>query len=196
MAYIGARPDNVVSQNTYTEYNYTADSAQTVFTTDSDGKILAYSLGNIEAYLNGVRLEETDYTATTGNSFTLTAGATLGDELSLVAYRVFSSSDTVSASTGGTFSGGITGTTATFSGTITGGGYSGDGSGLSNLPGMFKGERGTVGTNAGDIFRVNEQTLNTNVTIGSTENASATGPLTVATGVTLTVDSGGSLAIV
>ena len=64
--------------------------------------------------------------------------------------------------------------------------------------GRYKGERGTLGpaAAAGDIFRVNEQTLNANVTIDATENASATGPLTVASGVTLTVTSGGNLSIV
>ena len=64
--------------------------------------------------------------------------------------------------------------------------------------GRYKGERGTVGpaAAAGDIFRVSEQTLNTNVTIDATENASATGPLAVASGVTLTVTSGGNLSIV
>ena len=64
--------------------------------------------------------------------------------------------------------------------------------------GRYKGERGTLGpaAAAGDIFRVNEQTLTTNVTIDATENASATGPLTVASGVTLTVTSGGNLSIV
>jgi len=61
--------------------------------------------------------------------------------------------------------------------------------------GLFKGENGEVGSSAGDIFRINEQTLNTNVTIDADENASATGPLTIASGVTLTVTSGGSLAI-
>jgi hypothetical protein len=62
--------------------------------------------------------------------------------------------------------------------------------------GYYKGERGTVGpaTGAGDIFRVNEQTLNTNVTIDADENASATGPLAIASGVTLTVS--GNLSIV
>jgi hypothetical protein len=64
--------------------------------------------------------------------------------------------------------------------------------------GFFKGENGEIGdpvTGPGDIFRINEQTLNTNVTIDADENASATGPLTIASGVTLTVTSGGSLAI-
>jgi hypothetical protein len=64
--------------------------------------------------------------------------------------------------------------------------------------GRYKGERGTLGpaAAAGDIFRVNEQTLNANVTIDADENASATGPLAVASGVTITVTSGGNLSIV
>ena len=64
--------------------------------------------------------------------------------------------------------------------------------------GLFKGENGAVGdalTGAGDIFRVNEQTLNTNTTIEANENASCTGPLAVANGVTVTVAAGGTLAI-
>ena len=62
--------------------------------------------------------------------------------------------------------------------------------------GMFKGDNGTVGSRAGDIFRVNEQTLNTSTTIDADENANATGPLAVASGVTLTVTTGGNLSIV
>ena len=45
-----------------------------------------------------------------------------------------------------------------------------------------------------DIFRVHEQELNTNVTIASTDNALAAGPLTVANNITLTVS--GNLTIV
>ena len=62
--------------------------------------------------------------------------------------------------------------------------------------GRFKGERGTVGAagNAGDIFRVHEQQLDTNTTIDSTENALCSGPLTIASGVTLTVS--GNLTVV
>jgi hypothetical protein len=47
-----------------------------------------------------------------------------------------------------------------------------------------------------DIFRVNQQTLSTSTTIAADENAVATGPLAVATGVTLTVAAGGNLSIV
>jgi hypothetical protein len=46
---------------------------------------------------------------------------------------------------------------------------------------------------AGGIFRTNAQSLTSDVTILATENANVTGPLTIATGVTLTVNSGGTL---
>ena len=79
---------------------------------------------------------------------------------------------------------------ATFNGTVTG---------IQSGAGYFQGENGNTGdtTNGlGDIFRSHENTLNTNVTIGATTNSLAAGPLTVASGVTLTVTSGGSLSIV
>jgi hypothetical protein len=44
-----------------------------------------------------------------------------------------------------------------------------------------------------DLFQVNEQTVSSDVTIAATENASITGPITVATGVTITVATGGTL---
>lgn len=62
--------------------------------------------------------------------------------------------------------------------------------------GKFKGDRGTFGSGGADIFRVHEQELNTDVTIDATENALASGPVTVASGVTLTVTTGGNLSIV
>lgn len=61
--------------------------------------------------------------------------------------------------------------------------------------GTFKGENGEVNIGGGDIFRVHQQQLDTNVTIDADENALAAGPLTVATGITLTVTSGGNLVI-
>lgn len=46
---------------------------------------------------------------------------------------------------------------------------------------------------AGGIFRTNAQSLTSDVTILATENANVTGPLTINTGVTLTVEAGGTL---
>ena len=45
----------------------------------------------------------------------------------------------------------------------------------------------------GGLFRTHAQSLTSNITILATENAQVTGPLTVASGVTLTVESGGRL---
>jgi len=70
--------------------------------------------------------------------------------------------------------------------------------GLNLGAGYFQGDNGATGdtTNGkGDIFRVHEQELNTDTTIAATDNALCAGPLTVATGVTLTVTTGGNLVI-
>lgn len=61
--------------------------------------------------------------------------------------------------------------------------------------GMFKGNLGTTGNRAGDILRINAKTLTEDVTIAADENASCAGPLTIDTGVTLTVETGGTLVI-
>ena len=60
--------------------------------------------------------------------------------------------------------------------------------GIGGGAGYFKGDNGTTGSSAGDIFRINELALDADVTITSTENASATGPLSVSSGITLTVE--------
>ena len=65
--------------------------------------------------------------------------------------------------------------------------------------GFFQGENGNRGDSSagkGDIFRVNEQTLNTSVTIASGDNASCAGPLTVSTSGTVNLTVNGNLTIV
>ena len=47
----------------------------------------------------------------------------------------------------------------------------------------------------GGMFRTNAQSMDSDVTIASTENANVTGPLTIASGSTLTIESGGNVAI-
>ena len=63
--------------------------------------------------------------------------------------------------------------------------------------GYFQGDNGVQGNSSNgkkDIFRVNENELNTDTTIAAADNASATGPLTIASSKTLTVS--GTLAII
>ena len=48
----------------------------------------------------------------------------------------------------------------------------------------------------GGLFRTNAQSLTADITILATENANVTGPFTVASGVTLTIESGGTLVTI
>ena len=77
--------------------------AITTTTTSLTG--LAYTPNLVHVFHNGIRLVDgTDYTATNGTTITLTNAAQNGDEVVVVSYATFQTSDTVSASAGGTFS--------------------------------------------------------------------------------------------
>ena len=66
---------------------------------------LSYTVNQVHVFHNGVRLVDgTDFTATNGNSITLTNAAQAGDEVVVISYAGYQVSDTVSASQGGTFS--------------------------------------------------------------------------------------------
>ena len=90
-------------------FKFVATASQTVFTgADNAGAILAFSGNDVDVYLNGVHLDSTDYTPTSGTTITLATAAALNDELVIRAYRAFSVTDTVSAASGGTFNGAVT----------------------------------------------------------------------------------------
>jgi len=73
----------VVSPN-IKNYEFTADSAQTLFTgSDTNGNTLSYVPGAIQVYLNGILLQNTDFTAINGSSITLTSPSILNDELAI-----------------------------------------------------------------------------------------------------------------
>ena len=69
---------------------------------------------------------------------------------------------------------------------------------FSSGSGFFQGENGSTAQSSkkGDIFRVNEATLNTSVTIASGDNASCAGPLTVSASGTVNLTVNGNLTIV
>jgi len=92
------------------EYEYTATSGQTTFTgADNNSATLSYSAGNIIVSLNGITLDNgSDYTSVSGTSIVLASGAAAGDHLAIVAFKSFNVADAVSATTGGTFGGGLT----------------------------------------------------------------------------------------
>ena len=71
-------------------------------------------------------------------------------------------------------------------------------SNFSSGSGYFQGENGntTLASKKGDIFRTNESTLNTSVTIASGDNSSCAGPLTVSTSGTVNLTVLGNLTII
>jgi hypothetical protein len=76
----------VVSPNVK-NYEFTADSAQTLFTgSDINGNTLSYVPDAVQVHLNGILLRNLDYTAINGSSILLAAGATATDEIVISAF--------------------------------------------------------------------------------------------------------------
>jgi hypothetical protein len=117
MAYIGSSPTKVVSRQSANIFTYTATANQTAFTgTDANGNTLACTPSDIMVHMNGLRLEESDFTATT-TTVTLGSGAAAGDEVTITAFVTFETADAYTKSTsdaryvnttGDTMSGGLT----------------------------------------------------------------------------------------
>ena len=113
--YIGRAPGD--SSVTIARQNYTPTGIQTDFTFNS-----GYTVGLIDAYLNGVKLiEGNDYTASDGSTVGLTTAAISLDTLELVAYKAFNlgfvNSSVADFNVGANLT--VAGN-ATFNGTVTG----------------------------------------------------------------------------
>ena len=68
-----------------------------------------------------------------------------------------------------------------------------------SLGGYFLEKDGTISGQTADkdkMFRVNANTTTGNITLAASDNASATGPITIGSGYTLTISSGARLAII
>ena len=117
MAYIGQEP----GQGQAERFTFTASGSETTVTADDDGRTIGYTAGQVSVYLNGVKLVVgTDCVATNGSTITGLAALAASDVVEVIALSAFSPSDTVSASTGGTFTGNvIMGANLTVSGTTT-----------------------------------------------------------------------------
>ena len=75
---------------TANRFEYTATAGQTTFSgADNNSAVLAYDSGFCDIYLNGVKLANADFTATSGNSVILASPAAVNDILMVVAYGTF-----------------------------------------------------------------------------------------------------------
>ena len=81
---------------TRVEFVYTATTQQTTFSgNDDNSNSLAYTAGQIDVFVNGVRQSAADYTATNGTSVVLGAGASAGDTVNINAFGTFSVADVI-----------------------------------------------------------------------------------------------------
>ena len=77
------------SSSAFTDFIYTATSGQTTFSgADDNGNTLAYTAANFDVFLNGVLLDDSDYTATNGTSVVLGSAAAASDILTGKAWSV------------------------------------------------------------------------------------------------------------
>ena len=107
MPYIGRSNDFGVRTRYY--YTQATSGATSISGLDDDGRNLKFTDGAyVDVYLNGVLLvADVDYNTSTANTISgLTALAT-SDVIEIVTYDVFNVADTVQASTGGEFEGGV-----------------------------------------------------------------------------------------
>jgi len=169
MAYIGVSPFNGVRR----KHTYTATSNQTSFSgAGTEGATLSYTDSNfVDVYQNGVKLGEADYTSTSGTAIVLAQGASTDDLVEIIVFDIFSISDTVSKSAGGTFDGNVTaaGTLAVTGNTTVGG---------------TLGVTGVVTANAGVVVD--------NITIDGTQIDLSSGDLTIDVAGDIILDAAGN----
>jgi len=119
MSYIGASPDGKGSAERFI-FTATGSTTDTV-THDDDGLAINYEANHVSVYLNGVKqVVGTDVTASNGSTLVFASNLAEDDVVEAIALSSFQPADTVSASTGGTFTGNVTHSgTVTNSGAVT-----------------------------------------------------------------------------
>ena len=112
MSYIGTEPKDIRSFGR-TKFDYTATQGQTAFTgADDDGKVLAFTAGQIEVYVNGILMDDSDFTTTGTGTVTLASAANLNDVINIVSFETNIPDSNYVPATGGTFTGDVTHTGA------------------------------------------------------------------------------------
>ena len=154
MSYIGTEPKDIRSFGR-TKFDYTATQGQTAFTgADDDGKVLAFTVGQIEVYVNGILMDDSDFTTTGTGTVTLASAANLNDVINIVSFESnIPDNDYVPAS-GGTFTGNVTN-----SGNVTVGGTLGV-TGATTMSGDL-----TISTTAGQLKLTDTDGTEQNTTI-------------------------------
>ena len=196
--------------------DFTATASQTTFT-------VTYTVGLVEVYRNGVKLAVADYTASNGTTIVLATGANAGDIIEVVAFGAVNTAAVITAED---FSGTgsqtvftmsvtpansesvlvaisgvvqdpsnytVTGTTLTFS-TAPPLGTNNISCRYLALPTTTTGTGAVINATNGII--INNKTISASYTIPVGSNAMSTGPVTAASGVTVTVSAGSRYIVI
>ena len=107
MPYIGRSSDFGVRQRYY--FTQASAGATSISGLDDNGRRLKIPDGNYaDVYLNGVLLvADVDYNTNTANTISSLTALAASDVVEIVTYDAFNVADTVAASTGGEFDGGL-----------------------------------------------------------------------------------------
>jgi len=207
---------NTASGVSFVVTDFTATAGQTTFT-------VTYTVGLVEVYRNGVKLAIADYTASNGTTIVLATGAVVGDVIEVIA---FGSVNTAAVITAEDFNGTgsqtaftmsvtpansasviiaisgvvqdpstytVSGTTLTFS-TAPPAGTDNISCRYLALPTTTTGTGAVINATNGII--INNQTISASYTIPVGSNAMSTGPVTAASGVTVTVSAGSRYIVI
>jgi hypothetical protein len=170
---------------TSNRFEYTATAGQTTFSgADSNSAVMAYDAGFIDVYLNGVKLANADYTATTGTSVVLASGASVNDILMVVAYGTFQLAN-ISIKD-------LTDTPASF-------GTAGQALAMNSAGNAveFQTIQASELTTAGNVFsNYNTVSANTTTTTSSTQNSFLKGLISVTGNAVWTIAGNGTLEII
>jgi hypothetical protein len=170
---------------TSNRFEYTATAGQTTFSgADSNSAVMAYDAGFIDVYLNGVKLANADYTATSGTSVVLASGASVNDILMVVAYGTFQLAN-ISIKD-------LTDTPASF-------GTAGQALAMNSAGNAveFQTIQASELTTAGNVFsNYNTVSANTTTTTSSTQNSFLKGLISVTGNAVWTIAGNGTLEII
>lgn len=154
-----------------TTNSYTSLDKQTITGNGGTSYTLTHAIANnneIEVFVNNVRQEPAVAYSVAGTALTMTGNVASTDDFYVV------------------YQGKATGTVTPPSNSVTSGMLA---------AGVNAKYLGDAGADDGNIIRVHQKELNTSVTVPTNTNALCAGPLTLATGVTITVGSGSTLVV-
>ena len=179
-------------------YEYIATAGQTSFSgSDVNGQTLSYTANNIHVTYGGLDIPKADYVATNGTTVVLDDGAVVGTIVRIVAFQSFVVANTYTqAQTNSLLAAKLddsqVGTTANKLVALDGSAKlpAVDGSQLTGLVG------GGPSLGANSVIRTNSKVITSSITFAGTENGGSFGPISLNSGVVVTVTSGSTWTII